>query len=124
MRDRLIGFLRITQTSLRAEDHAMKGKTIAELEMQFTALAQLKGGHQQLLLGLADGCLKRGLPGFEASPGSIDLSRPETPFLADHQDFSLFPDKAKGGPHGGLPAFPEGGVLGIHGEGINLENRK
>ena len=120
----LIGFDRFAKASFRRKDDAMQGKSIDELEMELSSFAQVKWGHAEFLFGLPDSSLKGSLTRFEATAGAIDLAGPESPFLTNHQDLPLPAHKAEGGPHGRLPAFPEGGVSGMHGEGINLENRK
>jgi hypothetical protein len=124
MRDGLVGFNRFTEASFRRKDDTVESESIDELEMEFPPFSQIERGHAEFLLGLPDGSLKGSLTRFEASTGSIDFAGAEAPFLTNHQDLPLPAHKAEGGPHGRLPAFPEGGVLGIHREGINLENRK
>ena len=124
MGDGFVGFDWFAKTSFRRKDDTVEGESIDELEMQLSPFSQIEWGHAEFLLGLPDGSLKGSLTRFEASTRAIDLSGSKAPFLTNHQDLPLPTHKAEGGPHGWLPAFPEGGVLGIHGEGINLENRK
>jgi hypothetical protein len=124
MRDGLVGFDWFTEASFRRKDDTIESESIDELEMELPSFSKVEWGHAEFLLGLTDGSLEGSLTRFEASTGAIDFPSSESPFLTNHQDLPLPAHKTEGGPHGRLPVFPEGGVLGIHGEGINLENSK
>jgi hypothetical protein len=84
--------------------------------MELPLLSQVEWSHAEFLLGLPDSRLEGSLTRFKASTGAIDFPSSESPFLTDHQDLILPAHETEGGPHGRLPAFPEGGVLGIHGK--------
>lgn len=112
------------KASFRGKDDTVEGESIDELEMEFTPFTQVEWCYAEFLLGLPDGSLKGSLTRFEATTGAIYFASAEPPLLANHEDLTLSVDKAERSPHGRLPAFPEGGGVVIHGEGINLENRK
>ena len=112
------------KASFRGKDDTVEGESIDELEMELPSFSQIEWGHAEFLLGLPDGSLEGSLTRFEASTRAIDFSSSESPFLANHEDLTLTVDKAERSPHGRLPAFPEEGGVGVHEEGINLENRK
>jgi hypothetical protein len=124
MRDGLVGFDWFAEASFRRKDDTVEGESIDELEMELSLLTQVERCHTEFLLGLPYSSLEGSLTRFEATTGAIDLAGAEASFFSNHQDLPLSAHKAEGGPHGRLPAFPEGGVSGMHGEGINLENRK
>jgi hypothetical protein len=74
--------------------------------MQFSTLLEHRRRNTNLLLGLSDRRIKRGLARLDLAARPIDFARAESALLADEEYAAVLDDEAKVGPLARLPALP------------------
>jgi hypothetical protein len=75
------------------EHEPVNAVTVHELEPQLTALLEPRRRDAEFFLHFAPRTLNRGFARFQAAPGAVDLSSPETPQLSYEQHLVAAPDE-------------------------------
>lgn len=113
-RQRFGGFGGLSRDAARAEDVDVERVAVDELEAEGALFDEAERVCPHLLLELPPGRGERGLAGFEAAAGAVDLPRAEAAPLLDEEDLAVADREDERRPLRREPGLPVDVAEGAH----------